>query len=201
MSRPFRGSTVPVTSVLNITDRQVVASSKAAQARQPAAAFTPLSQKQNGFSAAKGNYGAPVGPGGLGQLKESNAPAPLRGGWRGAVGYQENGVNGSGRGRGRGGGLGAQTLPIHNGPPGARGGRGRGGFGGRGGYTVIDNSDPMDGVQTRNPNFKPQNYSNVPPPQNLDSGRGRGRGRGGAGRGDRGRGRGRGGAQAAAPTQ
>ncbi|KAF4555092.1 5'-3' exoribonuclease 1-like protein [Elsinoe fawcettii] len=205
---PFRGSTVPVTSVLNLTERQVIASSKAAQTRQPSAQFTPLQAQQNGYAAAKGNYGAPVAAGGLGQLREAQAPGPLRGSFRGALGGQPNGnhTNGTGAGRGRGrGGLGfQQTIPIHNGPP-QRGGRGgangfapRGGRGGnRGGYTVVDNSDPMDGVKTRNPNFRPQNYSSVPPPQDLNADRGRGRGGARGGRGGP-RGRGRGGAPAAA---
>ncbi|GAM83983.1 hypothetical protein ANO11243_019730 [Dothideomycetidae sp. 11243] len=198
---PFRGSTVPSTSVLNLSDRQVVANSKAGQTRQPSAPFTPLTAQQNGFNAPKGNYGAPMGPGGLGQLREAPAPAPLRGGWRGALGGQHaNGLNGAGRGRG--GGLGSQqALPIHGGPPAMRGGRGGRG-GGRGGYNVVDNSDPMEGVKQRNPDFRPQSYTNVPPPQSLDAsgnGRGRGRGRGGAGRGERGgRGRGRGRGNAAA---
>ncbi|PNS16481.1 5'-3' exoribonuclease 1 [Sphaceloma murrayae] len=193
---PFRGSTVPVTSVLNLTDKQVVATSKAAQTRQPSAAFTPLQAQQNGYTAARGSYGAPAAAGGLGQMREAAAPGPLRGSFRGALGgSQPNGtpyMNGAARGRGRGGLGSQQTMPIRGGPP-QRGGRGaangfvpRGGRGGsRGGYTVVDNTDPMAGVQTRNPNFKPQNYSSVPPPPNLNADRGRGRGRGGV---DRGRG-------------
>jgi 5'-3' exoribonuclease 1 len=232
---PFRGSTVPSTSVLNLTDKQVVSYSTAGAA----AAASKARNQNGGYSMPR--LGAPGGP----QLVPASAPAPLQGSYRGAFG----GANGA-RG-GRGGGMaprvGAspangtqQTLPIHGGPPrGGRGGfaprggqanghaaahdqqqqqangtgaprggrgrggadfvpRGRGGFnkGGRGGFTVVDNTDPTEGVVNDNPNFRPQNYSNVPPPAGLDGrGRGRGRGRGGF------RGRGgapRGGASAAA---
>lgn len=229
---PFRGSTVPSTSVLNLTDKQVVSYSTAG-----AAAAASKARNQNaGYSMPR--LGAPGGP----QLVPASAPAPLQGSYRGAFG----GANGA-RG-GRGGGMaprvGAspangtqQTLPIHGGPPrGGRGGfaprggqanghaaaqdqangtgaprggrgrggadfipRGRGGFnkaGGRGGFTVVDNTDPTEGVVNDNPNFRPQNYSNVPPPAGLDGGRGRGRGRGRGG--FRGRGAPRGGAPAAA---
>ena len=234
---PFRGSTVPSTSVLNLTDKQVVSYSTAG-----AAAAASKARKQNaGYSMPR--LGAPGGP----QLVPASAPAPLQGSYRGAFG----GANGA-RG-GRGGGMaprvgaspanGAQqTLPIHGGPPrggrgglaprggqanghaaaqdqangtgaprGGRGGRGgadfvprgRGGFnkaGGRGGFTVVDNTDPTEGVVNDNPNFRPQNYSNVPPPSGLDGGRGRGRGRGRGGFRGRGGGAPRGGAAAAAPA-
>jgi 5'-3' exoribonuclease 1 len=220
---PFRGSTVPATAVLNMTDRQVVSYSSAGSAKRP-------QQTPQSYTVPK--YGAPGGP----QLMPANAPPPLRGSYRGAFG----GANGNGASRGRGGGMaprqngapqtaqqGQQTLPIHGGPPrGGRGGfatrgqadgnqfqqqnqnpngmrgrggaqdfvpRGRGGFkGNRGGFNVVDNSDPTEGVVPNNPNFRPQSYSNVPPPANLDArgGRGRGRGRGGF----RGRGGPRGGA-------
>jgi 5'-3' exoribonuclease 1 len=58
----------------------------------------------------------------------------------------------------------------------------------------LENGDPQEGVIKVNPNFRPQNYSNVPPPPNLNRGGGRGRANGGRG-GPRGNGnRGRGGA-------
>ncbi|KAJ4339244.1 exonuclease II Exo2 [Didymella glomerata] len=226
---PFRGSTVPSTSVLNLTDKQVVSYSTAG-----AAAAAAKQRNQNaGYSMPR--LGAPGGP----QLVPANAPPPLQGSYRGAFG----GANGT-RG-GRGGGMaprvgaspanGAQqTLPIHGGPPrggrggfaprggqanghavdqsqqpngngASRGGRGRGGAdfvprgrGGmqkaRGGFTSVDNSDPTEGVVQNNPNFRPQSYSNVPPPAGLDVGRGRGRGRG------RGGSRGRGGPRGGAPA-
>ncbi|KAH5499219.1 5'-3' exoribonuclease [Parastagonospora nodorum] len=218
---PFRGSTVPSTAVLNMTDRQVVSYSSAGTAKRP-------QQAPSSYNMPK--FGALGGP----QLQPAGAPPPLHGSYRGAFG----GANGNGVSRGgRGGGAaprqngapqqGAeQTLPIHGGPPrGGRGGfaargqangnqfqnqnqnpngnhmRGRGGAqdfvprgrggpkGNRGGFTVTDMSDPSEGVVPNNPNFRPQNYSNVPPPANLDArgGRGRGRGRGGfRGRGPRG---------------
>ncbi|KAH7396160.1 XRN 5'-3' exonuclease N-terminus-domain-containing protein [Pyrenochaeta sp. MPI-SDFR-AT-0127] len=222
---PFRGSTVPATAVLNMTDQQAVSYSSAGAARRPQT--TPQSYTIP-------HYGAPGGP----QLVPAGTPPPLRGSYRGAFG--------GGNQNGRGGGMaprqngtpqqpqGQQTLPIHGGPPrGGRGGfaprgqansnqnqppnghhnprgnlrggsadfvpRGRGGSkGNRGGFTVTDNSDPTEGVIPNNPNFRPQNYSNVPPPANLDGGRGGHRGRGRGRGGFRGRGGPRGGGQSAA---
>lgn len=193
---PFRGSTVPVTSVLNLTDKQVIAQSRAGKERTPAHQSTPLTVN-NGTS---NGYGAPAAAGGIGQLQDAPAPAPLQGSYRGAM----NGHNG---GRGGGGRGGPQNLPIHGGPPSRGGGGGgargrgengfvprggRGGAGGnRGGYTVVDNTDPNEGVVRNNPHFRPGNYSNVPPPAayNAEGGRGgRGRGRGRGGFAPRGRG-------------
>ncbi|CAN9216535.1 unnamed protein product [Alternaria alternata] len=225
---PFRGSTVPATAVVNMTDQQVVHYSSAAAARRPQQAPTSYNMPR---------FGGTGGPG----LVPAGTPPPLRGSYRGAFG----GANG------RGGGMAPrqssgpqqgqqQTLPIHGGPPrGGRGGRGGtaprvgqvngqasqdqnqapngtntrgnlrggsadfvprgrgGGYKGRGGFTVIDNTDPAEGVVPNNPNFQPRNYSNVPPPANLDGGRG-GRGRGRGRGGFRGRGGPRGGAPPAA---
>ena len=199
---PFRGSTVPATSVLNLTVKQIIAESSATKVRQPAAPFTPLNAANGGYNAAKGSYG--TGAGGQ-QLREANAPPPLQGSYRGAAAG-----NDFGRGRGRGGMSngapnGQRALPIHGGPPsrgrgtnGFSNGAPRGGAGNRGGYNVIDNSDPMEGVRAVNPDFTRQSYNNVAPPSNLDAGRGgrgrgRGRGAGFRGRGGPGRGRGRGG--------
>lgn len=168
---PFRGSTVPITSVLNLTNKQVIAGSKAAVEKRPAPASHPLTS--NG-------YGAPTGPGGRGQYREAGAPAPLRGSFRGAV--SGNGFNRGGRGNR--GGMGFDNTPATHssmpfrGPGTAQNGqangqqfapRGRGGFEGfRGGS---------------------QAYNSMPPPPILDNRGGRGRGRGGRGRGaDRGRG-------------
>jgi 5'-3' exoribonuclease 1 len=214
---PFRGSTIPATAVLNMTDRQVVSYSSAAGARRPQQTPQPYTVPR---------YGAPGGP----QLVPASTPPPLRGSYRGAFG----GANTNGASRGRGGGAAPrangtpqsdqpqQTLPIRGGPSrGGRGGfaprgqangqlfqphnqnqnpngthsmRGRGGAqefvprgrGGakpnRGGFTVTDMSDPAEGVVPNNPDFRPQNYSHVPPPANLEGRggyRGRGRGRGG----------------------
>ena len=210
---PFRGSTVPSNAVLNLTDRQVVAMSEAAKARAPQPSFQPL--KVSGGGTAD-RYGAPGGP----QWRQADAPPPLRGSFRGAVNGSQRG-EWRGNQRARDDGMGNRTrgyqgtqqnMPIHtrggmNGSSASftpRGGRGaqngytNGGFrGGRGGnrqgYNVVDNSDPTEGVVNNNPNFRPKNYSNVPPPAGLDSngGRGRGSSRGnGRGRGGRGRGQG-----------
>lgn len=199
---PFRGATVPTSTVLNLTNRQVVTSTRASTARQPAAQPQPYLST---------GYGAPQGPNGRGQLHPAGAPTPLNGSFRGAV------VGGRG-GRGNGFGYGAapnghhqqqqqpqMQLPIRNGPPAngfaPRGGRGgaapsfvpRGGAGAaapnRKGFTIIDNSDPAEGIMQHNPNFRPQSYANVPPPASLDSRGGRGGGfRGGRGFAPRGRG-------------
>ncbi|KAI7560326.1 hypothetical protein KC317_g9796 [Hortaea werneckii] len=219
---PFRGSTVPGEAVLNVTNKQVVAMSEAAKARIPQQQYTPLIPGQHVSTSHTGSYGMP-GYGGP-QLTQAQAPPPLRGGYRGALGGQANGAPRAGFApRARGGGLGStptngfqQTMPIHtrggmnggagnfaprgrgggpngfaNGVP--RGGRGGGGAGNRQGYTLIDNSDPTEGIVMNNPKFRPQNYSNVPPPADLNA-RGRGRG-GGRGRGRGGRGRGSGAGQ------
>ncbi|KAJ6155482.1 hypothetical protein N7470_006048 [Penicillium chermesinum] len=174
---PFRGQTVLSTSVLNISYRQLVTSSRAAASHNPPPQPSTLTVA---------GYGAPNGEG---QLREAAAPPPLRGSFSGAA---------SGQGARRGGRGGyaqdqTQNLPFRNGGP-PRGPRGRGGTnaprggrGGRGGYVQIDNGDPHEGVIDNNPNFHPVNYQNAPPPQGLDRGRGRGRGRA-----NRGRGRGRG---------
>ncbi|KAK6580996.1 hypothetical protein PZA11_006484 [Diplocarpon coronariae] len=179
---PFRGSTVPVASVLNLSNKQVVAGSKAAADRRPVSTSTPL--------VINGGYGAPAGPGGRGQLREASMPGPLRGSFRGAVSGQQNGFhrgNGSApRGRGRGGFSDVSSndpymasIALRGGPPnsGGRGGRGgtvngNGFRGGRGGASPA------------------QSYNAVPPPASIDArGRGGGRGRGSRGRGGPPRGR------------
>ena len=176
---PFRGSTVPVASVLNLTHKQVIAGSKAAVEKRPAPTSTPLT--------INGGYGSPVGPGGRGQYREAGVPPPLRGSFRGAVagqnGFRGN-TNGMARGRGRGGiGVGSDnaTPAIHSSIAirdssqnymNSRGGNDfRGGRGGRGGAAPT------------------QQFNAVPPPASLDARGGRGRGRAGRGRGvQRGRG-------------
>ena len=189
---PFRGSTVPIASVLNLTNRQVIAGSKTSVEKRPAPSHTPLT--------TNGGYGTPSGSNGRGQYREAGAPPPLRGSFKGAVAGQ-NGFRGNGnpRGRGRGGlGYGGDNMNatpaifnnvvIRDGPTnGMRGGRGgpqANGFrGGRGGTPA-----PQQG------------FNAVPPPASLDN---RGRGRGGRGRGPpRGRGtpRGRGGVAQVQPS-
>ncbi|KAK7409572.1 exonuclease II Exo2 [Neonectria punicea] len=175
----FRGQTVASSSVLNTSIKQVISTTSKSQQRRVVA--TPT-----------GNYGS----GAVTQYKDAPAPAPLRGGWRGAI----NGTH-SPRGRGNGNGNGGRggapnlmhsTLVYRNGPEGQGGdnGGGRGGYGGRGqGRGNLHGSPGPDagGNQPQEPR-----YGNVPPPASLDQprGRGRGRGRGGRGRGGPYRGRG-----------
>jgi 5'-3' exoribonuclease 1 len=193
---PFRGQTVPVHSVLNLTDRQLIAGTRAA------------TNQQAQIVSQNVGYGAPLGPGGQGQLKEAHAPAPLRGSYRGAIAGQQNAYTSRG---GRGGTNGASTnLPFRPHPTtdgyangnNFRGGRGRGrGTRGqahatRGGYTALENGNPEEGVVNHNPNFRPQSFNRVPPPASLNNGGGgRGHPNGDRGRGSRGNpSRGRGGA-------
>lgn len=61
---PFRGSTIPVTSVLNLTNKQLIAGSKAAAEKRPAPVSTPLT--------VNGGYGMPTGPGGRGQVSHGS---------------------------------------------------------------------------------------------------------------------------------
>lgn len=173
---PFRGSTVPIASVLNLTNKQLIAGSRAAAEKRPAPTSTPLT--------ANGGYGYGRGQ----QYRESGPPPPLRGSFRGAVAGQRGNFvpRGSARGRGRFTNGDNATPAIHssmvirdttpvNTTGIANGTRGRGNafVGGRG-------DSPAAGSVA---------YNNVAPPASLDS-RGRGRGRGGQGRGA---GRGRGG--------
>ena len=202
---PFRGSTVPISSVLNITNKQVVAGSRAGEENKPQSMVQPLGLT-NG-------YGAPSGPNGQGQLVPASTPLPLRGSFRGAVAGQQNGFRGNSRGQGH-----PSVTPHQNGQQqlfqSTNGFRGRGssqngylGRGGRGnsgaqpitttrnGYIKIDQGDPDPSILKNNPNFRPQSYSNVPPPANLEAragggGRSRARGGGVIARGDGFRGRG-----------
>ena len=194
---PFRGSTVPITSVLNLTLRQLGVGSKAGEARRP---------QQNSQPLTMNGYGTSLRPGGRGQLVPAGTPGPLRGSFRGALSGFSNGSPSTGRGQGQGlrnidgvyaNGLQENVsinLPIRthptnsfsrgkdgptNGAP--RGPRG-GGFqpSNRQGYGPIDNGNPDPNVVDRNPSFRPQPHNNVPPPPSLNaSARGRGRGRGG----------------------
>ena len=207
---PFRGSTVPATSVLNLSNRQLIAGSRASQNNKPASAQQALTV--NG-------YGAPLGPNGQGQLKPASTPAPLRGSFRGAVAGQQNGFRG-GNSRGRGG-LGYDSQPTGFQPqqqqrqqqqqfvPNTNRGnpfqRGRGVP--RPAYTPIDRGDTNGGIIRNKIGFRPKPYNTVPPPASFDNQSG-GRGRGGFSRspGHRGRGtpRGRGSGaveQLAAPQQ
>ncbi|KAI9810786.1 MAG: hypothetical protein M1832_001112 [Thelocarpon impressellum] len=183
---PFRGSTVPVASVLNITDRQLVVGSRAAADKRPQQAPQPLTV--NG-------HGAPTGAGGRGQYVEARAPAPLRGSFSGAVAGQPNRGRAwtGGPGRGRGGGLGSSNANFggQQGVPmrgrgqaaSAQGQRGShiNGYGSEhtqangssNGYNGATNPGRNDGVQSQ---AQPQqSYTNMPPPASLNA-RPRGRG-------------------------
>ncbi|KAK6523888.1 hypothetical protein TWF281_001854 [Arthrobotrys megalospora] len=178
---PFRGMTVPYSSVLNLTNRQVVATSKAS-----AQASAPNGAPQN----VKGTQFVPAG-----------TPPPLRGSFSGAIGGRGN-ANGGGGGRGNFNG-----GPRGNQNPRGRGGPGRGNFnnqtngGGpptqpqafnRGGFQngqpVILQRRPHNGPGHQPPRSQQQQqqpaqgHHAVPPPPNLNNPRGRGRGRGGRGR-------------------
>lgn len=184
---PFRGSTVPIHSVLNLTNKQVIAGSRAAMNHRPQGPAQPLTVA---------GYGAPLGPGCRGQLVPAQAPAPLRGSFLGAAAGQMNGGRGTPRGRD---GLGyndrqngpQQNLTIRNqSSPQTNGLRGRGGLPSRSrgpgaqqttrnGYVKLDQGGNNDGLVQSNPAFQPKSYNTAPPPADLDS-RGRGRGRGGS---------------------
>lgn len=185
---PFRGSTVPIHTVLNLTDRQVVAGSRAGEQNRPQAQTQRLTV--NG-------YGAPLGPNGRGQLVPAQVPGPLRGSFRGAVAGQSNGFRGGApRGRGGPGRIDGQdgqqqTLPIRNQPSAQfNGSRGRGGqpnstSGGpnsqqinRNVYARLDGAEADNAVAQTNSAFQSRSYANTPPPASLDS---RGGGRGGRG--------------------
>ncbi|CAI7624593.1 unnamed protein product [Penicillium bialowiezense] len=182
---PFRGQTVPAVSVLNISYRQLIASSRAAADQQAHQAPLPLTVA---------GYGAPLGPGSQGQLRNADVPAPLTGSFRGAVSGQPAGAGRGGRGRGGLNNGQQTTLPFrpHSNGGAPRGPRARGGGrgGARGGYVSTEQGDPSEGIIQNNPDFRPQNYTQVPPPQGMDRGRGRGRGRGNGSRGRGARGRG-----------
>ncbi|CAK7269276.1 exonuclease II Exo2 [Sporothrix epigloea] len=90
---PFRGQMVAASSVLNLSNRQAVAGSRATVDRQPAASLTTLT---TGAFGGRTGSGAGSMVSGIHQYRDAAAPAPLRGSWRGAI----NGGNNSGRGRG-----------------------------------------------------------------------------------------------------
>ena len=185
---PFRGSTVPIHSVLNLSDPQLIVGSRASQSSRQ------QSQQQSPLQA---NYGAPLGPNGRGQLVPAQVPGPLRGSFRGALNGQAGGTRGSASPMGRRG-LGyrngpgeQQQLPLRNQASNHRGrgfggqptqftgasARGRGSFNSqqpmRNGYTKIDAGD-TEGI-VENHSFQPKSYNNAAPPPTLDT-RGRGRG-------------------------
>jgi len=174
---PFRGMTVPTSSVLNLTSRQLIAETKASNVSLPSEV------SQNGYRPAR-------------------APAPLVGSFSGAVSGQSphrqphhpNGTANGFRGRGRGGrGNDGGVNPQMNGGRGGHVPRGPTNMTMRGGPPAILQRPQRGGVtgpvstHQVQPSFNPQprQFQNVPPPQILNP-RGRGGGRGRA----RGRGRG-----------
>jgi len=186
---PFRGSTVPIHSLLNLTNKQVIAGSRAATNHQPQSQAQPLTIT---------GHGAPLGPGGRGQLVPAQVPAPLPGSFLGAAAGQINKARGGGSPRGRGVlGYNAtqngqqQVLPIrYQSSPQTNGFRGRGGHPSRSrgqglqqttrnGYAKFDQIGNDDGLVQKNPIFQPKSYNSAPPPADLES-RGRGWGRGGS---------------------
>ena len=191
---PFRGSTVPLHSILNLTDRQLVAGSRATEALRPPSNAQPLTVP---------GYGAPIGPNGLGQLKPAPPPAPLHGSFRSAAAGQHAQLPDNILTRGIRGGTGyiigqsqQQSLPLRAGPPVIHGQgrgvsqsigtlpRGRGNASQRSAvYTNLEANDVEGSTIKDNPSFKPKSYVNVPPPATLNS---RGQGRGGRGRPSRG---------------
>jgi 5'-3' exoribonuclease 1 len=186
----FRGQTVPASSVLNLSNKQVIAGSKAAMERRAA----PIGGGVT--SAGYGSFGVP-------QYRDASAPQPLQGTWSGAA-------RGNARGGFRGNGARGGAMPIQiahrpaqqqQQPQQAYGqgfhtqgdrGRGRGGGGFRGAPRGGQPNGHVNGHTNHEtpppPQLPPGAFSAVPPPSGLERGRGRGRG----GRGGRGRGRGRG---------
>jgi 5'-3' exoribonuclease 1 len=183
---PFRGSTVPITSVLNLSNRQLIAGSKASQNKQA----------QSNPQSHLGGYGAPSGHASVPQFVDARAPAPLAGGWNRAAGTKTNGAHqnstppsASGQALPSRQKLDSTSQPANRGSARARG---------RGGITRTSQPHQTNGVGDTPGK---QAYNNVPPPATLNA-RGRGRGRGSVrGSASRGRGQARGGANTTPAAQ
>lgn len=178
---PFRGMTVPTQSVLNLTNRQLIAGSKASATINPSPAAPESVAAQ-----LSGTNGRVISDG----LKPAQMPAQLMGSFSSAIqGQQTNGYNSRGRG-GRG-----SRSGYHNGnPDGSRGGfngssRGQANMTMRGGPPVIMQRPQQQGQDEESQKAK---YQNVPPPAVLMERGGRG-GRGPRGERRAGGARGRGG--------
>lgn len=197
---PFRGSTVPIHSVLNITNRQLIAGSRAGEAHRPQA------DRQ---SMPASRYGVPMGPDGRGQLTPAQAPAPLITSFRGAITKQPEIIRGNNTPLDRSVAsnnnniLSTEKVPSREQSSGTNNSireRGRQHNSTarkqkRGGLQQSDKSRYEKSNQViledrtvkNNRPFEAQLYSNVPPPASLDS-RGRGRAhrgiRGGVARGN-----------------
>jgi len=189
---PFRGMTVPVGSVLNLTDRQVVAMSAAAASKKVA------QQAANGQ--------VPVG-----SMVNAPNPPPLKAGYSDAArrGYRGGHMN-THQVNGRGG----HSLPIHPGPshqgvhnqnhrepasPVPRGNMMRGGFQPQRPPVIIQrpqnqnpvtpSAAPIEGEKSEG-RVLPRSYQAVPPPPSLNRIGYRGGWGGQQGRGGHGKGRG-----------
>lgn len=200
---PFRGMTVPTQSVLNLTNRQLIAGTKASATNNPPA---PVPEPA---AAQLSNTNNRVTTNGL---RPAQAPAQLMGSFSNAVQGHTNGQNGRGGRGGRGGGRGGSSDGVRggfNGPP-----RGPTGMTMRGGPPVImqrpqqqQQQQSMGPAQNGQNGFQqqgqgrgqqtpPEGYTNVPPPAMYSQRGGRSgnpRGARGALRGGRGRGANRGG--------
>ncbi len=198
---PFRGATVPASSLLNLTDRQIIIVTKASASQKgQSSSGTPSSNSSM--------YNFPTGPNADRQFVDARQPAPLNLAWRDAAAGSQSpsttrgpsaprargggGMNGSPRGGGSRGG----TPTGANGSPRGSFHRGRG-KASSSGYIPVNSGPPPERAAANNANGPLPQYGNVPPPPSLDSPqRGRGRGGGYRGSAQRGRGTPRGGASA-----
>ncbi|KAI4163652.1 MAG: hypothetical protein LQ342_002686 [Letrouitia transgressa] len=161
---PYRGSTVPIHSVLNLTDRQVIALSRAAENQRPQTSVQPFTVS---------GYAQPLGLNQ--QLLPAQAPPPLRGSFRGALTKQTSDPTNRQ----------TQGIPIRSQPSpqsGGRNGMTRGRGTGLRHITANENAQTAQGssgLETgKMRQSRPQSYSSVPPPASLDNNsRGRGRSR------------------------
>ena len=164
---PFRGMAVPVSSVLNLTNRQLIVESKASELAKPPPTNATPGRHTSTQPQLMGNFSTGNGRGG-----RDGARSP-RGAWRG---------------RGRGG-IGSNGY-NHSPPPGPRNNSHPNGYpsswrdgGGSGGTTDL----PVHGgppVILQRSQASGDGYRNVPPPANINAPR---RGKGGRGGGGRGR--------------
>ncbi|KAG0134461.1 XRN 5'-3' exonuclease N-terminus-domain-containing protein [Tuber indicum] len=168
---PFRGMTVPVSSVLNLTNRQLIVESKASElAKPPPTNATPNwhtststpPQLTGGFSLAVMGSGR----GGRGGRDGAHSP---RGGGRGR---NRGGIGSNGHNHSPPSGPRNSSRP--NGYPSFRGGGGSG----RTAHLLVHGGPP---AILQRPQVSGDGYRAVPPPANLNSPR-RGRGRMGGGR-------------------
>ncbi|KAF3926712.1 hypothetical protein ABW21_db0204659 [Orbilia brochopaga] len=198
---PFRGMTVPFSSVLNLTNRQVVATSKAsAKVAAPngsetvggtqfiaAAAPPPL---RGSFSGVVNGRGQPAPRGSAangGGTHVPQGPGASRGNQHQTAGTGRGFTQNRGRGAAGRANPNAGQVSIGGAPPVQPQNANRGGFQ-AGGQPVILQRRPHNGPGHQPPRAQqqpqpPQDHRAVPPPPNINHHpRGRGRGRGGRGR-------------------